>query len=63
METINGSFFIAGNMYPSIDHVIAVANGGTHEWSNVKLAHRICNSNKNAETVHEAENGQLMLWA
>lgn len=55
--------FIAGNMYPSIDHVIAVANGGTHEWSNVKLAHRICNSNKNAEAVHEAENGQLMLWA
>lgn len=37
---------IAGNMYPSIDHVIALANGGTHTWDNVSLAHRICNSIK-----------------
>jgi len=35
--------FIAGNLYPSIDHVIAVNNGGTHTWDNVKLAHRHCN--------------------
>ena len=38
--------FIAGNRYPSIDHVVALANGGKHSWENVKLAHRICNSIK-----------------
>lgn len=35
-----------GNAYPSIDHVIPLAHGGTHTWDNVKLAHRICNSLK-----------------
>ena len=35
-----------GNKYPSIDHVQALANGGTHSWDNVRLAHRICNSKK-----------------
>lgn len=60
-RTVDGTF-IAGNLYPSIDHVLAVANGGTHQWSNVKLAHRICNSNKNAELTHETESGQLRLW-
>lgn len=38
--------FIAGNYYPSIDHVIPLAKGGQHSWDNVKLAHRICNSLK-----------------
>lgn len=60
-RTVDGTF-IAGNLYPSIDHVLAVANGGTHQWSNVKLAHRICNSNKNAELTHETESGQLRFW-
>lgn len=32
--------------YPSIDHVIALANGGKHEWSNVRLAHICCNAAK-----------------
>lgn len=44
--TYNGNTFIAGNYYPSIDHVVPLAKGGTHEWSNIKLAHRICNSLK-----------------
>lgn len=44
--TVVNNTFIAGNYYPSIDHVIAIANGGTHTWDNVKLAHRICNSLK-----------------
>lgn len=43
---IIGDTFIAGDMYPSIDHVIPLAKGGRHAWSNVKLAHRICNSKK-----------------
>lgn len=41
-----GSTFVAGNNYPSIDHVIAVAKGGTHTWDNIRLAHRICNTLK-----------------
>ena len=35
-----------GPMYPTIDHVIALANGGNHTWDNVQLAHAICNSYK-----------------
>jgi hypothetical protein len=31
---------------PSLDHVIALANNGTHTYGNVQLAHRICNSIK-----------------
>lgn len=31
---------------PSIDHVIALANGGTHEPSNVQAAHWLCNAFK-----------------
>lgn len=42
----DGDMFIAGNNYPSIDHVLALASGGTHEWGNVRLAHRYCNSIK-----------------
>ena len=38
--------FIAGNKYPSIDHIIPVSKGGTHTWGNVQLAHRYCNSLK-----------------
>lgn len=38
-----------GPMYPSIDHVIPVARGGTHTWNNVKLAHLMCNVKKGAK--------------
>lgn len=44
--TYQGNYKIAGNYYPSIDHVIPIAKGGTHTWNNVRLAHRICNSIK-----------------
>lgn len=37
---------VCGDLYPSVDHVIPLAKGGLHEWSNVRLAHRICNSLK-----------------
>lgn len=39
--------FIAGNNYPSIDHIVPLSKGGVHQWDNVQLAHRICNSIKN----------------
>ena len=38
--------FIAGNNYPSIDHIIPLNKGGTDEWDNLKLAHRYCNTIK-----------------
>ena len=38
--------FIAGNNYPSIDHIIPISRDGVHSWDNVKLAHRICNSRR-----------------
>lgn len=48
--TNDGGYLIYGNMYPSIDHVIPIAKGGTHTWDNVKLAHRLCNSLKGDRT-------------
>lgn len=41
----NGTI-IAGNNYPSIDHVKPVSKGGTHTWGNIKLACRECNTLK-----------------
>lgn len=35
-----------GAFYPTIDHRVALANGGSHTWENVQLAHAICNSYK-----------------
>lgn len=37
---------IAGESYPSIDHVLPIAKGGRHEWSNVQLLCRHCNAVK-----------------
>ena len=36
--------FIAGDLYPSKDHVIPLSCGGKHSWDNVRLAHRLCNT-------------------
>lgn len=49
--TYKGNTFIAGNYYPSIDHVIPISKGGTDDWNNIKLAHRICNSLKRDNMV------------
>lgn len=32
--------------YPSIDHILPIAKGGLHQWDNVQLACRSCNSLK-----------------
>ena len=37
---------ITGNLYPSIDHIVPLSDGGAHSWDNVKLAHRICNTDR-----------------
>ena len=34
------------DLYPSIDHIIPTKKGGGHVWTNVQVAHRICNSYK-----------------
>ena len=44
--TYIGDVFIAGNDYPSIDHIKPLSKGGVHQWNNVQLAHRLCNSIK-----------------
>lgn len=41
---IKDDVFIAGNWYPSIDHIVPLCEGGEHSYKNTKLAHRICNS-------------------
>lgn len=43
---IKDNNFIAGDYYPSIDHIKPISKGGLHEWNNIQLAHRICNTNK-----------------
>lgn len=45
--------FIAGNKYPSIDHIIPLSKGGEHSWDNVQLAHRICNTKKRDQVYGE----------
>ena len=44
-QTIDGQF-VAGETYPSIDHVKPISKGGTHTWDNIKLACRHCNTVK-----------------
>lgn len=40
---MRGRTFIAGDWYPSIDHIIPLSKGGEHSWDNVQLTHRRCN--------------------
>lgn len=48
-----------GPMRPTIDHIVPMSKGGGHVWSNVQIAHAICNSiksNKEVSNEPEAEN-------
>lgn len=36
---------------PTIDHVLALANGGTHEPANVQAAHFLCNVRKSDRII------------
>ena len=46
--------FVAGDMYPSMDHVIPLVAGGTHTHGNLRIAHRLCNALKGDRSVDEA---------
>lgn len=47
--TVNGQQQkIVGPDYPTLDHIIAMADGGTHTPDNFQIAHHICNSKKGA---------------
>ncbi len=41
----------SGPTYPSVDHIVPLANGGGHTWDNVQIAHIICNSRKSNTTT------------
>ena len=43
-----------GPNYPSVDHVVPLAKGGSHTWANVKLAHHKCNSVKSDHLIESA---------
>lgn len=48
---IKDKYAVAGNNYPSIDHIVPISKGGSHTWDNVQLAHKRCNSIKSNKTV------------
>jgi len=54
-------YYIAGDSYPSIDHVLPIAKGGAHTWDNIKLACRHCNAVKSDNIFYEEGNGQIRI--
>lgn len=46
-KVINGTT-VVGNTYPSIDHIIPLAKGGSDDWENLQLVHFKCNWLKGA---------------
>lgn len=55
--------FVVGENYPSIDHVVPLSKGGTHQWDNVRLAHHYCNTRKGNKEFRVMKNGQVTLYA
>lgn len=51
---------ITGNNYPTQDHIIPLAKGGTHTWDNIRLAHRNCNSSKGDKLMMQGKNSQMV---
>lgn len=52
--------YIAGPMYPSIDHIKPVSLGGTHTLDNVQLAHHRCNTLKRDKVIYAEKNQMTM---
>lgn len=49
-EIVDGHHVI-GLTYPTLDHIVPLAMGGTHERQNARLAHQYCNSVKGARPL------------
>ena len=49
--TRSNGVVVAGDSYPSVEHVIPLSKGGLHSWNNVMLACRGCNTKKNAKIL------------
>lgn len=56
----DGAMLRVGSRYPTIDHIIALANGGTHTWDNVQLAHHHCNCVKGARNYFHMPLGSML---
>ena len=52
--TTEDGYFIVGDLYPTVDHVIPLAAGGKHSWENVRLAHKRCNTLKSDSLIAPA---------
>ena len=50
---------VAGGKYPSIEHIIPISRGGCHEWTNVALACRDCNSKKRDSVITAYDCGRV----
>lgn len=46
-----GGAFHTGDSYPTIEHVVPLAKGGTHSWANTKVACFGCNTAKGTRLV------------
>ena len=44
----------SGPLYPSVDHITRLVDGGTHTWDNVRLAHCNCNIRASANMNKKA---------
>lgn len=60
-DSSDTSWGIIGPNAPTVDHIVALANGGTHTWDNVQCAHAICNSYKRDLWADEFEEVLLCL--
>lgn len=45
----------------SLDHVVPLARGGEHTYSNIKLAHKVCNSRKGSRLLDSSESSEEVL--
>lgn len=54
-EPIDKAVGVYDDWSPSLDHIVPRSLGGTHEDSNLRLAHRWCNSVRGDETYYTAE--------
>lgn len=54
LESVDPTLKFPEYLSPTLDHVIPLAKGGTHEPANVQLAHFICNSRKSDRMDYEA---------